>query len=143
MKRERISQVCGFVVEFDPESDNYADARGFWPFRRWIAVGPEWLKLPHRQRLAVLYHEAGHCFHRHFEKRLAMLPLLLLFPEFAFERCHKQELEADEFAARNGLALELAAFLQRHNQPESLFYPSCERRIERLRPRMEESCSSA
>lgn len=145
-RRDRIREVCGIPVEFDPESDIVADVRGL--FRPRIVVGPLWLRLPEREKMAVCYHEAGHIVHRHLWKRLALIPLLLVAPYFVIPMGRRHEREADEFAARHGYAAEFVAHLKRYlrrprDEEEEIFYDPVEERIAALLAYSREApCSS-
>lgn len=125
-------KICGIPVVFDPYCATVAVARGIWPFKK-IAVGLSWYALDAGERLAVLYHEAGHCRALHMEKRLAMLPLLFVAPGFVMRFARAQEIEADRFAAENGCRAESIEFLGRIPQEASHFYPSSAERVRRLK----------
>ncbi len=142
MKRERIDTIHGIGVYFERDLPRIADARGFWPFRKFIVVGLAWIRLPYRQRIAVLHHEAEHCRKRHMEKRLLLLPLLFAAPRFVRNVCRAQEIEADKFAAANGFGLDLARLLERSREPESMFYPSYEARVHRLTEMSDEKAAA-
>lgn len=129
---DQVHVILGIPVVFERDCPRIADARGFWPMKKRIVVGPEWMKLPWGERMAVLYHEAAHCLGLHMEKRLAMLPMLLLAPEFTRRWCRRQEIEADRFAAANGFGQHLAGLLQRSREMQSMFYPSYAERIAQL-----------
>lgn len=121
-------KIHGIPVAFDPNCRTVAQARGFWPFFR-ISVGPQWYELDAQQRVAFLLHEVGHCRGHHALKRIAALPLVLLWVlgdkcgELARRVTQEQELEADRFAADHGYAQPLAHGLGRHPSMPSPFYP--------------------
>lgn len=158
-----VSTIEGFEVYYDEHSARVARAIGLWPRKR-IVVGPDWSKLPEPERVAVLYHEAGHCRAFHLEKRIVALALAavpamalvswtiiaavilsLMAWELAAWLARQGELEADRFAAARGHGQALARFLSRAtNHGASEFYPSHAERIAALAsiPK-EDSCSNA
>lgn len=123
-------KVCGIPVLLDVTCDVPARAAGVCAKR--IIVGIKWYELPVEERLAVLYHEVGHCVHHHLLKRLLMLPVLLVAPGFVTRWARAQEIEADAFAARHGYAAPLTNYLARNRAPATGFYPSPEERMECL-----------
>jgi len=129
-----VDDAFGVPVRVDrfPKREFIAEARGVWPFKR-IVVSPHFLMMHPTYQRAVLAHEAGHCKHFHFEKRILALPFLILTPAWIREFAHDQEIEADAFAATQGYGLELAAMLDQHVFGESDFYPSNATRSSRLR----------
>lgn len=135
--------VCGIPVEFDATSTRVAEACGFWPRKR-IVVGRAWYGLTGEERVAVLFHEAGHCKAFHLELRILMLPLLLIAPPLAAWICRRQELACDRFAARAGFGDELVGMLERIHAEDNLFYPSHAERARSIKEYLqgEELCSS-
>lgn len=122
-------KILGIPVVYDPACRTLAQARGVWPFFR-IVVGREWFALEGEARAAMLLHEVGHCRRHHTVKRIAGLPLLILWVigakcgEIVRALAQQQELEADRFAADQGFGLHLAHALSEIKTPESPFYPS-------------------
>jgi len=72
-----VDDAFGVPVRVDrfPKREFIAEARGVWPFKR-IVVSPHFLMMHPTYQRAVLAHEAGHCKHFHFEKRILALPVL-------------------------------------------------------------------
>jgi hypothetical protein len=111
----------------------YAETAGFLFWKR-IRTGAALDDLPEDEAHAIVMHEIGHIRHWHVEKRLAWVlsGRALLNPEGFFAVCARQELEADDYAATQGYALPLAAFLARlPNKPQD-GYPPVGERIVRL-----------
>lgn len=109
-----------------------AEATGLFTRKR-IIVGLRWYALPVEERVAVLYHEAWHCLAWHMEKRILMLPLLLLFPGFVTRICQRQELDCDRFAAEKGAGPQLRSYLARFPDiPQLDYHPSHKERIAAL-----------
>lgn len=131
-------QICGIPVEFDHRAIHFAEARGIWPFRKRIVVGPHWYELEAEERIAVLYHEAGHCLSCHMEKRALMFPLFLIVPWVVCRWARNQEIEADWFAAANGFGLQLARIINKVQAPKVFYYPSSAERHRRLQEAIHE-----
>lgn len=129
-------RVAGIPVDIDVRQAATACARGLWPFKR-IVVGLKWYALPVDQRVAVLYHEAGHCRLFHLEKRILALPLLLVAPRLAAAIARRHELASDRYAAQAGFAAPHIAYLEEAHADDSDFYPSREERISSLRAYLE------
>jgi len=123
-------KICGIPVVLDVNYEGYARAAGLCTKR--IIVGRKWYELSVEERLAVLYHEVGHCVHHHLVKRLLMLPILLVAPGFVTRWARAQELEADRFAALHGHALPLTTYLARNRAPAAEFHPGTEERMQCL-----------
>lgn len=125
-------KVCGIPVVLDPALPRLAVARGLWPFKR-IEVGPAWFALTPEERIAVLYHEAGHCKAWHMELRALLLPLLFITPQRHQRWCREQEFFCDRFAAALGWGWPLAVTLCRTRVPDHPLYPSNAERVARLK----------
>jgi Zn-dependent protease with chaperone function len=121
----------GIRIVVDMDSDSMAEARGLLWWKK-IVVGRHFFNLTLPEQNAVLSHEAGHLHRHHFERRLFALPLLFLRPALAQRIAVAHELEADQFAAQRGLALELLSAL-RKLQHGGRFYPQRDARLAALR----------
>ena len=147
-----MAPFLGIPVLHDSASRTVADARGSWPFKR-IVVGPYFCKLSMQEQNAVLYHEAHHCNHFHFELRLLLialssLPMVIVLPwqvlaaaltsiglwAVALFIGRRQEFAADETAVRAGHGFGLLAFLRRYEATviSVKSHPSPQKRIERV-----------
>ncbi len=150
--RVKLPLLRGIPVYFDSEYPGQAEAMGIWP-RKYILVGYSFMQLRERVRAAVLFHEYGHCVRLHMEKRSLVVPLMLAWvliptiisklrgrdtdparflPKFFLAWTQKQELEADEFAAREGYGHDLAQMIRESRSVSHWCYPSANERIERL-----------
>lgn len=98
-------EFAGYPVESVP----MASARGLWPLH-WISVSGSFLMLDADTQIAVLWHEAAHCIHKHREKRLLLLPFwwTAMFRTF----CHRQEMEADRLVVDRGHGRAFLHFLK-------------------------------
>lgn len=127
--------ALGIPVIYDPEFARVAEACGVWPLKH-IVVGDKFYRLPMDERTAILYHEAGHCLHWHMEKRLLVVPLLLLGTRRVREWVHglarRQEYEADALAWQHGYGPAMARVIRRFTEQDSIFYPSHAERLARL-----------
>lgn len=94
-------------------------------------VDPEFWTLPAGERMAVIAHEAGHVYHKHLWRRLVLAWFMGRDELRAFY--HHQELQADAFAASMGYGAQLAAFLARRPDADSLHHPATKRRVAILR----------
>jgi Zn-dependent protease with chaperone function len=97
-----------------------------------IQVGDLFAKLSREEQSAVIAHEYGHLRYGHVARRLWWLASLQW--KGFFERCEKQELEADQFAVRCGARHGLESFLLRHaSRVKSPGYPTAAQRLEAIR----------
>lgn len=121
--------VSGFEVEFDPDTEQLAQAIGVGRWRR-IVVGPRWFGLYRRERYAILLHEAGHLLHHHLALRLLALPLY--WTGFGQRFAVRQELQADAFVAQQGYGADLLAVLIKVPVTRGPFYPDFDERTRAL-----------
>jgi Zn-dependent protease with chaperone function len=85
-----------------------------------IRLSDRFYALPDHKQFAVIMHEFGHLFYHHTEKRI----LCLIFtPWRLIPMMHRQEFEADRYAASLGGADALIEMLQGVGDGE-LFHPS-------------------
>lgn len=92
----------------------------------WIVIPPDVrARLTDEEIAAVHAHERGHVHHLHAIENLA---LACVFLRRSPKRAHQQELEADDYAAEEGLADALASAIEKLSQhPRDLL------RVKRLR----------
>lgn len=105
------------VVKTDDDRIAWA-ASFFWWSR--IYTGRQFDKVNPEMAPAILAHEAGHVYGHHTEWRF--LCMLVFFP-LIFCMCRKQELIADNYAARLGYGKILLKLLA-HECDGGLFHPS-------------------
>lgn len=109
MAREALPRCRGYPVEFDPKLHyEVAVAVGVW--RPKIKVSATFFSLALPFQAAVLMHEVGHLRLGHCGKRLAHCWLPLVNYRAAIRMARAQEIEADEYAAREGFGRALAMF---------------------------------
>ena len=96
-----------------------------------IQFGEAFDNLTPAEQAAVIAHERGHIAHRHALKRLWWM-VSFQWKGF-FERCEKQEMEADWYAVVRGHRAGLISFLFRSNpHVKSAGYPTHQQRIEAI-----------
>ncbi len=93
-------------------------------------VDPAFWTLPAGERMAIIAHEAGHRYHKHLWKRLVWA--WFMRSEHLQWFYHQQEFQADQFARSMGYGRQLAAFLKRRPDADSLRHPSTARRVAQL-----------
>lgn len=94
-------------------------------------IQPAYYRLPVRQRIAVLAHEAAHIKYGH-GWRAALAALWMNADRLAALR-HRHELEADAYAASLGFGPALAVVLLTHPEHASRTHPSTAERVAKLR----------
>ena len=100
-----------------------ASASFFWWKR--IYVSALFCQLSSSEQQAVIAHELYHCAMHHSEWRA----LALMFPAWMKRMCHRQEFEADLFAAKLGYGEALIKVLSRFGEGGNI-HPATAKRIE-------------
>ena len=98
-----------------------ASASFFWWKR--IYVSALFCKLSSVEQQAVIAHELYHCENHHSEWRA----LALMFPAWMKRMCHRQEFEADLFAAKLGYGHALIKVLSRFGKGGDMHPATAER----------------
>ena len=93
----------------------------FWWKR--IYFGSKFGRLTIDEKEAVIAHELGHCHGHHMEQRI----LMLLFPWGFKWLCHRQEFQADRYAADYGHGVVLAKLISRVDSIGRLHPPVAQR----------------
>lgn len=102
-----LPRCKGYPVEFDPSlSHELAIATGW--LRPKIKVSAAFFRLALPFQAAVLMHEVGHIKCGHYRKRLARFLLPIFNVRAAARVARQHEIEADEYAARQGYGQSLA-----------------------------------
>lgn len=121
-------EIEGIPVFVDRQYRGIAEARGVWPLKS-IMVGPAWFGLDGDQQQATLLHEVWHCKRLHLEARILLLPFF--WTKWVRRIAAKQELAADDYAARNGYAMAMMSIVSlRPASPP--YYPTLSERLGRL-----------
>ncbi len=100
-----------------------------------IRTGTLFEALPHGFQRAVLLHEEGHIRLKHVLQRLTIAWRLLTFRATVADlraESHRQELEADRYAASHGYAHQIVG-LARLGLGGGMWHPSANERIENLK----------
>lgn len=105
--KEALPRCQGYPVVFERRlTFELARATGF--FRPRILVSAAFFQLALPFQAAVLTHEVGHLKNGHFWKRLLMFLLPVVNLRAAARIARRHEIEADEYAARQGFGQALA-----------------------------------